>query len=500
MMSETMRPKTTSRVIVPAIIGFLLGLFIGLVVLGWWLWPVKWQGGSLEVVDSAIQQEFLRAAIDSYAYRPDETLALLRYEALGDAQEVVLAQVYANPRNQNTRDIERFAAAVGAEAALQREPLAEATPQAQPAAPALGGLMERPRLYGLAACAITVLLILATLIIAVLVTRRKQHTKAPPTQGEPIGASNLRAEPQRTSELAAEMASADLTPTEMGELPNWLQTSAPESYETIRLSEEEALPQTATGSEVIAESMDEIAEAELSDEDIVAITSQGVPETGLIDESYLAQAAPFERHPSETEAPPVEESWLFEAPEERQEIETSGSEPFQNVETSAFPEAAPSEHAKPTEETEIGELETPEETFAKFSQDIQYVEGIGQVYAEKLRAAGVTAPLLLLKKGATPDGRQQIAQVTEISEKLILKWVQTIDLYRIKGVDHVYAALLESVGVKTVADLAEKQPQDLYQRLSEAAVEKNIPAQSLTPGLISNWISQAKVLPRTIQY
>ncbi len=500
-MSDTTRTKATPQLIALTVIGFLLGLFIGLVILGWWLWPVKWQGGSLEVVDAAIQQEFLRAAIDSYAYRPDETLALLRYQALGERQETILAQIYANPRNQNTRDIERFAAAVGAEAALEQEPLAEVTQQ--PTGPAQGGLVERPRLYALAACAAVILIIAAALIVVVLLTRRKRRSKTSPTQVEAAIASELRAEPQQTSELAAEMASADLAPPEMGELPNWLQPSAPESYETIRLSEEEIFPQAGgTGNAVTSEGREIIAEAELSDEDIAAITFQGAPETGLIDESYLPQVAPHEPPPSEAETPLVEESWLqsFEA--------TKDQEAFQEVESFSpaeefiyQPSESPSaDSIEATEEVEVSELETPEETYAKFSQDIQYVEGIGQVYAEKLRAIGVTTPLLLLRKGATVEGRQRIAQEAGISEKLILKWVQTIDLYRIKGIDNLYAALLESIGVKSVADLAENQPQDLYHRLSATAVEKNIPAQMLKLGIINNWISQAKVLPRAIQY
>lgn len=502
-MSETTRTKAAPQSIVLTMIGFILGLLIGLVVLGWWLWPVKWQGGSLDVVDTAIQQEFLRAAIDSYAYRPDETLGLLRYEALGEGKETILAQIYANPRNLNTRDIERFAAAVGAEAALQRESLTEVTPQPQPAGPGLGGLVERPRLYALAACAIVILLIAAALIIVVLLTRRKRRPKDTSSQAKETIASDAKVEPRRTSELAAEMASADLTPTEMGELPNWLQPSAPESYETVRLSEEELFSQPGeTGSEAVLRSLDENAEVELSDEDIAAITSQGSPETGLIDEGVLPQtAAPSEQFSSETETPLIEEGWLqsFEASEE-QGTTIRETEAIQEVETSPIVEPIRPEPVEAIEEAEITELETPEETYAKFSQDIQYVEGIGQVYAEKLRAVGVTAPLLLLRKGATPEGRQNIARDAGISEKLILKWVQTIDLYRIKGVDNIFAALLESVGVQSITDLAEYHPQDLYQRLFKAAVEKNIPTHLLTPRVVSNWISQAKALPRAIQY
>ena len=51
-----------------SVLGFIAGLFIGLVILGWWLWPVQWVGGTLEHVDQAIRADYLRAAIDSYTY------------------------------------------------------------------------------------------------------------------------------------------------------------------------------------------------------------------------------------------------------------------------------------------------------------------------------------------------------------------------------------------------------------------------------------------------
>ena len=38
------------------------------------------------------------------------------------------------------------------------------------------------------------------------------------------------------------------------------------------------------------------------------------------------------------------------------------------------------------------------------------IEGIGEVYAQKLQAAGLTTIEKLLEKGASPKGRQEIAE------------------------------------------------------------------------------------------
>ena len=46
-----------------------------------------------------------------------------------------------------------------------------------------------------------------------------------------------------------------------------------------------------------------------------------------------------------------------------------------------------------------------------------------------------------------------MAEATEIDEKLILKWVNHADLFRIKGVAGQFAELLEASGVDTVKEL-----------------------------------------------
>lgn len=74
---------------------------------------------------------------------------------------------------------------------------------------------------------------------------------------------------------------------------------------------------------------------------------------------------------------------------------------------------------------------------------IEDIEGIGPVYAKKMIAAGVKTVEGLLKVGATPKGRKELAEKTEISGALILEWVNHADLYRIKGVAQEYSDLLE---------------------------------------------------------
>jgi predicted flap endonuclease-1-like 5' DNA nuclease len=128
------------------------------------------------------------------------------------------------------------------------------------------------------------------------------------------------------------------------------------------------------------------------------------------------------------------------------------------------------------------------------------VEGIGEVYAQKLQAAGIVTVEALLKQGASPKGRQGICEKTGIAENLILEWVNRVDLFRIKGVGEEYSDLLEAAGVDTVPELAQRNPENLYQKLVAANREKKrvrkLPAQAQ----VGDWVEQAKHLPRVVTY
>ena len=78
---------------------------------------------------------------------------------------------------------------------------------------------------------------------------------------------------------------------------------------------------------------------------------------------------------------------------------------------------------------------------------LEVIEGIGPVYADQLRKAGVATVEALLSQGATPGGRQQMEQKTGIGHALILEWVNLADLMRIKGVGEEFSDLLEEAGV-----------------------------------------------------
>lgn len=128
------------------------------------------------------------------------------------------------------------------------------------------------------------------------------------------------------------------------------------------------------------------------------------------------------------------------------------------------------------------------------------VEGIGKVYAAKLKEAGIATDKDLLARGATRAGREKIAETTGISHKRILRWVNHVDLFRINGVETQYAELLEAAGVDTIPELAQRVPAHLHPALAEVNNQKNLVRKLPALDQVAAWVSQAKSLPRVVTY
>lgn len=487
---------------------FLAGLFIGLVILGWWLWPVQWTGGSYEILSADLQNDFLRAAIDSYTLTPDAALANQRYEGLGEYGPSTLGAISAEPGAQSAAAIEGFAAAVGAPDVIQNPP--ERPVDATTVELSFGRAITSPAVAGFF---VLLLLVLAALLI-LFILRRRGKKEEPATQAIETGPADTRAISDEAS-LAAEPVAAspepsELEPVEQGEaLPDWLQEEPPTEGEAVEPVETGAeLAQEGEGEEFGSPEMDETS---LSDEDIAEITSsqfspgqeeQAVPDFMKDDPArgaagaVLAAGVGLAAAAALTGEEEVEEGELTVA-ESAEEI--PASEDFEAVGPTPVPTEIVEE--TPVEEASIAEpTETQAEAHAKFGQDIQSVTGIGPTYGEKLRLAGISSPLLLLRNGATANGRQKIAEDTGISERLILKWVNFVDLYRIKGVSEAYAELLEAAGVDTVPELATRNPNNLHAKLLEVIQEKRVYRTPPELSDVESWVAQAKKLPRAIHY
>ncbi|NHI91961.1 MAG: DUF4332 domain-containing protein [Candidatus Lokiarchaeota archaeon] len=119
------------------------------------------------------------------------------------------------------------------------------------------------------------------------------------------------------------------------------------------------------------------------------------------------------------------------------------------------------------------------------------IEGIGEKYADKLEKAGIknVEDLIPLSKGDIDE----LANKTKISKKLIDKWQEHADLMRIKGVGPEFAEALNTIGIDSVKELAQRNPQNTLDKIKEMDKEKpNIIRRIPSLENLEKWIAEAK--------
>ena len=118
----------------------------------------------------------------------------------------------------------------------------------------------------------------------------------------------------------------------------------------------------------------------------------------------------------------------------------------------------------------------------------------------RLREHGMQDSDQLLDVGRTLVGRKELASKTGADPKHILDLVNRADLARIRGIGSAYSNLLEEAGVDTVKELATRRADNLFAKLLEINAAKKLVGRTPTQQMVQDWISQAKELPKLVEY
>ncbi len=514
--------------------GLVLGVLFGLMVLGWWLWPVQWVDASPEDLLYQYQVDYLTTGIEAYGYTGDTATAQARYFALGSNAETALAEIVQNPGALPPLLLSEYSEQVAGipvdTLALQPVEVPKTTTGLNPWVALIFGL----------------LFIALGAVVTYLIFRGKEDEAADveyieydAAPLEPMDATEPAfIETGYDEEVLEEQVEDDVLPAmdageEAGEewypipeeyaagepevdaegmdLPPFIAAAgaavvagaaaaefAEDEIEIEEASVEESLE------EVEVEAFEEVEAIEESDEPAEDSSGVGLAEgaamAGLA-AAWLAEdeSAEEELEQGEEVSAEIEVEEQIEAPDfgdldDDEELEE---------ETEAMVEDEIEEEEEIDDEPapEGEELVNPHDPIeVKMRKKLQFVEGIGEVYSQKLAEAGIATTGKLMVEGVTRTGRQELAEKTGISEKLILKWLNEIDLYRIKGIGSEFADLLEAAGVDTVPELAQRNPENLYQALANTNQEKNLVRKLPTQDQVTEWVEQAKQLPRIIQY
>ncbi len=502
------------------ILAVIAGLGLGL-LFGWVIWPVQWTDANPENLRIEFQTDWMNMAIDSYSVNQNADLAAQRYSYLGADGPVVLNAIAADPVWVSEADALAYQQAVTGASAAAPVPVPVATETS------VASRILKPPLLGYV-LVVLFLALLAIILLVILVFRllggdkkKAQEPAAAIVAAEELGQPTPEGETPTTE--VVEPVVEDESRSGIGAAAvagAAVAAIASDNDETEIAPEitEEAGPMDDTQEVVPPElAAVEVAAAEQETGDGL---SAGVLAAGAAVAAGIAVAASSDSE----EEPTAEEAVSVTAGEtvDAEPIEVPGELDAQGMGLGgaaavgaavagvdwALEEPAEEAIAEKIDVVEADQDWQPEDSgsepsgdfYGKYNRKVIDVEGIGEVYAQKLADAGITTTHALLQQCATRKGREDLAEKTGISAKLILQWANHADMMRIQGIGPQWSDLLEMVGVNTVREMALRNPANLHQSMVDVNAEKKLVRQLPTPTQVEDWIEQAKELPRILSY
>jgi uncharacterized protein DUF4332 len=134
------------------------------------------------------------------------------------------------------------------------------------------------------------------------------------------------------------------------------------------------------------------------------------------------------------------------------------------------------------------------------SYPIADIDDIGPDEVLMLKRIGIRTTSRLLDAAKSPKDRKKLAAATGIEEKRLLKWANSADRMRIKGVGDDYAELIHAAGVKTVRDLKHRNAKRLTEAMAKANRQRKLVDFLPSEKAVQRWIEHARKLPLKISY
>jgi hypothetical protein len=128
------------------------------------------------------------------------------------------------------------------------------------------------------------------------------------------------------------------------------------------------------------------------------------------------------------------------------------------------------------------------------------IQGVAPENVENLGAIGITDVQGVLEAGRTREGREALSRRSGVPMDAVLELVKLADLTRIVDIKGVRVRLLYEAGVDTVEKVSSYDPEGLRERLAEVNEQWGILNRHPTLVEARYWVTQAKALPKVVDY
>lgn len=127
------------------------------------------------------------------------------------------------------------------------------------------------------------------------------------------------------------------------------------------------------------------------------------------------------------------------------------------------------------------------------NHDIEDIEGIGQVYGERLRRLGVHTTARL-----TYEDTGSLAERMELPRKTVEGWQQMAELVKVNGIGPQYAEALVRAGIAGIAELKRRSPAKIAEQVNAYldTLDTNVLGNKITEKRVEGWQEKARPMKR----
>lgn len=126
-------------------------------------------------------------------------------------------------------------------------------------------------------------------------------------------------------------------------------------------------------------------------------------------------------------------------------------------------------------------------------EDIEEIQGIGEIYKEKLNRHNIYTVSDLLHAGTRVRSRVELAAMLEVDHKRLGEWLSHAELLTVKEIDARAAEVLFDIGITGLEALSQAQADALSEKYNHDVAEKDLAVlKPIDLATAQRWISAAK--------
>ena len=119
--------------------------------------------------------------------------------------------------------------------------------------------------------------------------------------------------------------------------------------------------------------------------------------------------------------------------------------------------------------------------------------------AGKLRALGINMTDDLLRRATTAQDRKALAKSSGLRAARVEQLARCADLLRLENIGPEWVILLEATGVRSIPDLATRDPAVLAKKAATLNRTRRIANPAPTEPQMRDWITQSRKMPPVLQ-